>query len=183
MTKWPVVRRFSIALVLLGVLGAASASDACLGLVYPAHSQPQRRHGHRAYGVSCSSESVCTAVGDYNKGTAELALAERWTGGKWSIQHTPKPTGGTDISLGGVSCTSKDACTAVGSYYNGTTDVALAERWTGAKWSIQHIPNPTAGTDINLDGVSCTSVSACTAAGHYYNGTTYLTLAERRHGR
>jgi hypothetical protein len=65
----------------------------------------------------------------------------------------------------------------------GTAKLALAERWIGTKWSLQSTPNPPGASESNFDGVSCTSKSACTAAGHYYNGTTYLTLAERRHGR
>jgi len=35
------------------------------------------------------------------------------------------------ISVGGVSCASATACTAVGGYNNGTTGLTLAERWNG----------------------------------------------------
>jgi hypothetical protein len=133
--------------------------------------------------VSCASASVCTAVGDYYNGIARVTLAERWDGIKWSILHTPNPTGSTDSVLLGVSCVSAGACTAVGDYYNGTADVPLAERWNGTKWSIQHAPNPIANHGVlGMPGVSCVSASACVAVGGYFNGTAWVTLAERWDG-
>ena len=64
----------------------------------------------------------------------------------------------------------------------GIGGVALVERWNGTKWAIQKTPNPVGASSIFLFGVSCTSASACTAVGYYYNGTTYVTLAERWNG-
>lgn len=49
----------------------------------------------------------------------------------WSLQHVRNPRGGTNIDLNGVACPSKRVCAAVGLYDNGTTHLALAERWTG----------------------------------------------------
>jgi hypothetical protein len=134
--------------------------------------------------VSCASASACTAVGSYStdEGRPSLTLAERWNGTEWSIQKTPKPTNGSARSLHGVSCVSASVCTAVGSYYNGTTDVALAERWNGTGWSIQRTSNPTGGSGRSLHGVSCVSASACTAVGNYFNGSAQVTLAERWNG-
>ncbi|MBV9310346.1 MAG: hypothetical protein JOZ73_05915, partial [Solirubrobacterales bacterium] len=107
---------------------------------------------------------------------------ERWNGTKWSIVPTPNPTGGSNISLAGLSCASASACTAAGDYSSGTAIVTLAERWNGTKWSIQHTRNPTGGSNIFLNGVSCASTNACTAAGTYDNATTGVTLAERWKG-
>jgi hypothetical protein len=135
-------------------------------------------------GVSCASASACTAVGDYFSGTATVTLAERWNGTKWSIQHTPNPTGTSLTFLPGVSCASASACTAVGSYFNGTATVTLAERWNGTKWSIQHTQNPTGSTYSELFGVSCASASACTAVSYTDGGSAaaQVTLAERWNG-
>jgi hypothetical protein len=58
----------------------------------------------------------------------------------------------------------------------------LAERWNGTKWSIQNTPNPRGSTQIGLQGVSCTSASACTAVGAYFNGIARLPLVERWNG-
>jgi hypothetical protein len=133
-------------------------------------------------GVSCASARACTAVGDYNNGTDTVTLAERWNGTKWSLLHTPNPSGASDSFLNSVSCASTSACTAVGGSFNGTDTVTLAERWNGTKWSIQHTPKPSGGSDIRLEGVSCVSTRACTAVGSYFNGTTYVTLTERWNG-
>jgi len=43
----------------------------------------------------------------------------------------------------------------------------LTELWDGASWTIQSTPNPTNGKDPVLNAVSCTSSTACTAAGDY----------------
>jgi hypothetical protein len=139
------------------------------------------------YGVSCASASACTAVGYYYNGSASPVLAERWNGKAWAIQATPVGIQGADNA---VSCTSPRACTAVG-YYSNSAGVAvtLAERWNGKAWAVQATPNPSGSSNATsgnyLDGVSCTSASACTAVGYYYNNSTgySLTLAERWNGK
>ena len=66
-------------------------------------------------GVSCTSASACVIVGSYtNTAGIGLTLAERWNGTRWSIQSTPNPTGAKNSGLGGVSCASASACTAMG---------------------------------------------------------------------
>ena len=142
-------------------------------------------------GVSCTSSSGCTAVGNYTDSSGnELTLAERWDGASWSVQATPNPAGVGLNVLGGVSCSAATAtatataCIAVGNYYNATTNVigALAERWDGASWSIQATPSVVKG---DLLGVSCSSATVCTAAGNDVNTVNpkaQLTLAERWNG-
>ena len=144
---------------------------------------PTGVQGSGLAGVSCASASACTAVGiDITGPSSGGSLAERWNGTTWSIQHTPTPAGGSSVVLGGVSCTLASACTAVGDYNSGTTGVTLAERWNGTAWSIQTTPNPTGAPVSLLNGVSCASATACTAAGGYNNGTAGVTLAERWSG-
>ncbi len=136
-------------------------------------------------GVSCTSATACTAVGDYrNSSYEDLVLAERWNGTSWTIQSTPNPTGATSSQLQGVSCTSTTACTAVGDYDNSSYEqLKLAERWNGTNWTIQSTPNPTGATSSQLQGVSCTSTTACTAVGDYDNSSGHIvTLAERWNG-
>ena len=137
------------------------------------------------YGVSCPSAAACTAVGyDTNSGGVPVSLAEVWNGSSWSVQSTPNPTGATASVLNGVSCTSSSACTAVGIYVNSAGRiVTLAERWNVSSWTIQSTPNPTGAQKSFLKGVSCTTSSACTAAGYYVNSAgTIVTLAERWNG-
>jgi hypothetical protein len=138
-------------------------------------------------GVSCTSASACTAVGDdYPSAHTEVTLAERWNGKAWAIQATPNPSGATHSELEAVSCTparetSASACTAVGYYYNSKVSPILAERWNGKAWAIQATPAGIQGYEL---GVSCTSASACTAVGYYVNSAgNVVTLAERWNGK
>jgi hypothetical protein len=126
--------------------------------------------------ASCSSATSCTAVGWYYNGTpaGDLTLAEHWNGTLWVLQNTPNPSGDTfNTMLNAVSCPSATACTAGGSFYNGSTSVTLAEGWTGGSWVIQ--PTSTTPVDAGFSGVSCPSTTMCTAVGQ--DGSK--TLAER----
>jgi hypothetical protein len=138
---------------------------------------PTGTTGSTLAGVSCTSATACTAVGNnngYEAGQPQsvaaqtLTLAEAWNGKKWSIVPTPNPTGTNDSYLSGVSCTSATACTAVGYYRKSAgAQVTLAETWNGAKWSIVPTPNPSGRASSSLSGVSCTSATACVAVGDY----------------
>jgi hypothetical protein len=135
--------------------------------------------------VSCTSATACTAIGSDDNSTGDqVPLAERWDGTTWTIETTPTPIGARSTDLGGVSCTSATACTAVGSYYSTvSTTVALTERWDGSTWTIQTTPTPSGATSSSLSRVSCTSATACTAVGSYTNSAgTRVALAERYSG-
>ena len=131
----------------------------------------------RLFGVSCSAPGACTAVGFYRDSSgAVVTLAERWDGTSWTIQPTPNPTGSSESTLAGVSCSAASACTTVGSSL--TNSATLAEAWDGTTWTIQATPNPST-TFAQLNGVSCSAPSACTAVGGYAKrGAAGLTLAE-----
>lgn len=75
---------------------------------------PLARTGQLA-GVSCSSSSSCTAVGDYTKrfGTT-VTLAQRWNRTSWRTASTPNPQGAPSSALNAVDCTAASACIAVG---------------------------------------------------------------------
>ncbi|HEY2443018.1 MAG TPA: hypothetical protein VGI31_07790, partial [Streptosporangiaceae bacterium] len=139
------------------------------------------------FGVSCAG-SQCTAAG-FSSGSSgssgsggDLTLAERWSGGSWSVQPTPDPAGAADSVFYGISCDQAAACTAAGEYVtsSGATD-ALAESWDGSTWTVQATPSPSAASvpSSALGGVSCITAAACTAVGEYLSGKHFLTLAER----
>jgi PKD repeat protein len=136
-------------------------------------------------GVLCTSSTECTAVGSFKDSSGiEETLAERWNGSKWEEQSIPNPSGATKSELLAVSCTSSAACTAVGSFKNGSgVEETLAERWDGSGWTIQPTRNPT-GTEASnyLSGVSCTSPTVCTAVGTHVSSLYDATLAERWDG-
>jgi hypothetical protein len=122
--------------------------------------------------VSCFSATWCMAAGE-SSGAARLFRLKS-EGGSWSAttQTPATPSGGSALKLTDVSCSSESACTAVGSYYNGTRRVTLAERYNGSAWSVQTTVDGTpTGEDVELSGVSCASASSCMAVGHYGTGT------------
>jgi hypothetical protein len=94
-----------------------------------------------------------------------------WDGGRWRVQATPDPVPANAPAefgpfLEGVSCTSINACVAVGDYATNWCASAmhtvpcltpLAERWNGVSWSL--LPSP----EGVLDAVSCTPDGACMA--------------------
>jgi len=139
-------------------------------------------HGNDLNGVSCISASNCTAVGTYDNGTAEQTLIEQWNGATWSIVTSPNTSATLSNILEGVSCISASNCTAVGIANSGTFDQTLVEQWNGIGWSIVTSANTSSSENNDLRAVSCTSASACTAVGTYYNGTSSLTLAEQWNG-
>jgi hypothetical protein len=137
--------------------------------------------------------AVCLAV------VGVLSAAQGAVASDWTVQSIPIPAGASGGELNGVSCTSAEACTAVG--YSRTNVGAsrivfqtLAERWNGRTWSIQPTPKP-AGSEgsvcttlrrcgiRSLYGVSCASATACTAVGSFVNSAGIVqALAERWNG-
>jgi hypothetical protein len=97
----------------------------------------------------------------------------------WSIASSPNTGSAGYDYLEGVSCPSTSDCIAVGYYYRNSNVQTLIEQWNGSTWSIM----PSADTDPNrdnyLNGVSCSSSSACTAVGYSSKGNVDQTLAER----
>ena len=133
--------------------------------------------------MSCSSSTACATVGEYQKSSGVVVtLALQWSRKKWAIKSTPNPSGADGSVLQGVSCSSGNACTAVGYYQNGSgVDVTLALHWNGSKWAIQSTPNRSHADGSELFGVSRMSGTAITAIGYYDNVSgDEFSLAERR---
>jgi hypothetical protein len=105
----------------------------------------------------------------------------------WTLAQSPNAalSGG---QIESVSCSSADACTAVGTNLDSTgINVTLAERWNGSSWQRQATPNPASDTDPSvapsLLGVSCPTASFCAAVGQYTQGFTGAALAETWNGQ
>lgn len=187
---------------------AASAAPAATGPQWVIQSTPNRAvPDNQLQGVSCTSGTACTAVGSSGPllvwlgsgGTGRpfaakaqrfaatapntTTLAERWDGAHWRIERTPNPTGSSNSSLNGVACSSRRACTAVGSALAGKVFVPLAERWNGSRWSVERVPRPPRGKNSELLGVSCPTLRACIAVGDYETSSNVLSgFAERWNG-
>jgi hypothetical protein len=148
---------------------------------------PQPAKVSELFGVSCPAARACTAVGYQNNGTGDAQpLAEAWNGTTWHIQGVPLPRKAPGGALSGVSCTSPSACTATGTNF-GVRHPTLAERWNGKSWRIQPTPNPanftTSREQVALNGVSCSSATACTATGQYAPGGQAAYFLEAWNGR
>src|SRR5579863_1207071 len=79
--------------------------------------------------------------------------------------------------VNGVACPSGGPCVAVGYYFKGNEDLALAESLVNGSWEV--VPTPDEGSGINvLDAVSCVASGPCVAVGYYNNGKTDQTLVE-----
>lgn len=122
--------------------------------------------------VSCVSRGACIAVGqawNYGHGRhfGNSTFAERWDGKNWSVVLPVEPFAATPSGAGSdlrsVSCSSADACTAVGYYSQHKAEQMLAERWSGKAWTIERSHSRSPGGE--LAAVSCTARSACTAVG------------------
>src|SRR6516165_9924069 len=100
----------------------------------------------------------------------------------WSITPSPNPVIPTG-QLFGVSCPAANSCMAVGTYVKASgAGVTLAERWDGTSWRILPTPNPARATVSALNGVACSTPSACTAVGQAIIGGVSQALAERWNG-
>jgi hypothetical protein len=136
--------------------------------------------------VACAGRASCVAVGGYvdQFGTGH-ALAERWNGTGWAILRVPDPAGAVWTGLTGVSCPSATSCAAVGWYFSAAgRSLAVAERWNGARWTVQPAPSPAGSKGSMLAGISCSAQGACTAVGQYINPAGRpAALAERWNGQ
>jgi len=153
---------------------------------------PDSGNGHEALDVSCVEANRCIAVGgnwSLAVGT-EVTLAEAWDGTEWTAMETPNPPELDEgwlhewyAVLTGVSCASADDCLAVG-YFRDPSELVkpLTEHWDGGKWEILPTPIPSGAVAGQLNGVSCTSASACTAVGSSDGGGARRPLVERWDG-
>jgi hypothetical protein len=166
----------------LNLAGAATLAERWNGTSWTLQNVPNQDFFNGLNDVSCTSSNACTAVGSSGFGN-DATLAERWNGSTWTIQATPATSGNSHLY--GVSCASSTACFAVGTNGTGPDSTGpLAERWDGSSWAIQSTAALPAGTSsARLDGISCTSSTACTAVGSYQDSSEALhNLIERWNG-
>lgn len=125
-------------------------------------------------GVSCSSRSVCLAVGGVDSDPGTFPLTERWNGMRWSVASVVR-------RAAAVSCTSTSACMAVGG--NNGSAHPFASHWNGSRWSIQLGTVPDRSVSSLFSAVSCTQTRFCNAVGDYFDrSNAQFLLAERWDG-
>lgn len=120
------------------------------------------------YGVGCNSTTLCLAVGTNYAGGTKLTHAQRFNGTTWSSTTTTTPASSTYSELRSVSCPGATSCFAVGHYETATTTSRpLIESWNGTSWTTANISLPAGGTSGELQDVSCSTTTTCTAVGWY----------------
>jgi subtilisin family serine protease len=125
----------------------------------------------RAKDISCTAETVCTAVGHYYAGSYKPYVA-RLSGSTWSLQSGPGPSeGSASEAMLSVSCASSSFCMATGK----AGSKPYAARWNGSEWSLLSVPNPSGGSSGTLVSVSCPTTGACVAVGSYNSTAKPLT--------
>ena len=150
------------------------------GTVWTMQSTPSAAgSGPSVDAVSCPASNACVLAATVHDSMGNPEpLVERSNGTAWSIQSFPVPSG-RHVSLGGVSCGSPSACTAVG----GVSGLApaLAEHWNGSTWTIQSTPATPAPVPTDMFGVSCSAAGVCTAVGdrESLSDSSRQTLVER----
>ena len=136
---------------------------------------PGSIHPSRFSEVSCSSQSMCFAVGSYTVGPDDFTLTEMWNNSIWAIVSSPNIPFGSNNSnyLNGVSCVSSLFCQAVGTYYDGSTDQPLLISWNGLAWSTVSGPSMGASFDHSAVEIACLSATFCVSTGFYDDAGIY----------
>ena len=124
-------------------------------------SLPSGDKGAELVGTSCTTPSVCMAVGFQllsRRGSCRLAYS--WNGTSWTETTSISNLGLSYLYA--VSCAGLTFC-AASAYEPGQDNVVAI--WNGSSWSLApNVPTPSTG-DSSLYGVSCFSPTSCTAVG------------------
>jgi hypothetical protein len=121
--------------------------------------------------VSCHTAQDCVAAGYYSPKSNtkdDLAIAEVWNGDSWRVFKAPSKS---YSNLDTVSCPDAGYCVLGGIYATSSASYVWAETFNGATWEALSVPQPTAPATHGqvINGVSCSSVSACAVVGESIN--------------
>lgn len=187
MTRRPFAGLATVGSVAMGLLAAAalaSSTGSTSGWSITPTPNPTARTGQLLFGT-CTDASSCIAVGTYVTDSKRgETLVERYNGAKWSSQASPNPAWATVSVLGGVACSRRSACVAVGDALKPSgAQLTLIERFNGHRWQIDPTPNPERAQQNFLIAVACSSPSSCIAVGGYVTRSgKQLNLSERWNG-
>ena len=151
-----------------------------------ANREPSRRAARRGSGTGRARLRTVSAIAGWTM-VVLLFVTSPSAASAWSQQRFPTPPNSLHDPLSGVSCTSRDACTAAGTpdasaYAPGAADVF--DRWNGQDWSFQPAAPVTMDPAISpvpsypdVSSISCVSSTSCFAVGTgFYDGYQYATF-------
>ncbi len=147
------------------------------GTKWTSQALPAGTNGADLGGITCLSNTYCTAVGSRNG----HAVILHWNGSKWAAQPAQAVPGSRPSGLSSVGCLAAANCFAAGSSSNssGGDTRRLVEHWNGKTWSIVFTPLP-AGTssDALFNAVACRRGGTCILAGgqlmERWNGKAFV---------
>lgn len=154
---------------------------------------PSNAHGFENAGqldaIACSSSSFCVAAGTYQATRIDdyQGLIDTWVGGRqWTSTEAPLPSDASSAPTASgisVACGGPGSCVALFSYgISPTSGGATIDTLSNGVWASTEAPLPSdANTvpDPHLNGVTCSSPTACIAVGGYTNtGGTETGLIE-----
>ncbi len=140
-------------------------------------------------GLSCASNAVCWAVGDYlTPEDLPIAFAMRWNGKAWQPGNPPDPFPGAN-ALESMYCLDSLYCLAAGSYVNDDgLSTPLIDGYSvtpkiGVRWLVLTTPTPADANFARLGAVTCSGTTHCNAVGDYQNPEgVYVPFAEHWDG-
>jgi hypothetical protein len=131
--------------------------------------------------VSCPTTHACVAVGSDAEYSyccvTTMPVAMGSSGGAWVASPVAARPSWVDAWLSAVSCSSRNACTAVGSFDVGAgcrnggrcTESPLLERWNGRRWFIASPPSVSRAASPSLTAVWCASPWHCVVLGYLWD--------------
>jgi hypothetical protein len=146
-----------------------------------------RTLGGFLYGVSCAAPGACVAVGNTYSALSRPGLPAitkplivTLKAGRWAV--TPSPGLGPDGgNLNAITCSSPDACVAVGYQQTTKTDGrTLVEELADGTWSLVLGTKTSRYTaSSGLTGVSCARPGICAAVGQLPGGIPIIEVAAK----
>jgi hypothetical protein len=104
------------------------------------------------------------AMAGATPGPGSQVAATQWT-------TNQPPAVGSESYDGAVSCVSSTFCISTVFTETTTPPTPAVQQWDGSSWHTVALPVPTGATEVELEAVSCTSVSFCIAVGIQFNGS------------
>ena len=131
----------------------------------------------KAEGISCVASEWCVVVGTIGEETP-WSQTDPDRNSWFAKVAVPLPSGAVRGKLHSVHCTSSSFCIAVGSYQTSSTgpNRLLIEKWNGTEWKAESsVPQPAEAAA--LQGVYCSSTTACLAVGEKTEGSVVKPVA------
>jgi len=129
-----------------------------------------------AIGAAVAVPIVLAGTQTVLAGTQTVLAGTQTAGSGWVLQTLPAPTDPFTGGMGPVSCTSLDACIAIGGAVSTSGNKPFGEAWNGTNWTLQSIPS---GASTDLFGLSCPAPADCTAVGRVFGPDQIPVLAEQ----